>query len=193
MSEDADADEDTAAALGAVIVGGVDPADFADPGLAYAAIAAAGFVVSLEIRRSTITEHADVVLPVAPVAEKAGRFVTWEGRRRPFDSTITGTGALTDAQVLDALADELDVELGLRTVASARDELANFTGFAGQPRAAAPKRRRAGRARRRRGTARDLARAARRRPRSRRRPPSGRHRQARPRDACPRLPRRGTA
>ena len=94
-------------------------------------------MVSLEIRRSAVTEHADVVLPVAPVAEKAGRFVTWEGRRRPFDLTIQGTGALTDGQVLDALADELDVALGLRTVGAARDELASFTGFGASVRAAA--------------------------------------------------------
>jgi NADH-quinone oxidoreductase subunit G len=128
-----DADEILRAAttgeLTALVVGGVDPADFADPAQAYAAIAAAGFVVSLEIRRSAVTEQANVVLPVAPAAEKAGRFVTWEGRRRPFDLTIQGTGALTDGQVLDALADELDVVLGLRTVGAARDELATFSAF----------------------------------------------------------------
>ena len=44
-----------------------------------------GFVVSLEMRHSAVTERADVVLPVAPAAEKAGRYVTWEGRRRPFE------------------------------------------------------------------------------------------------------------
>ena len=78
----------------------------------------AGFVVSLECAHSAVTEHADVVLPVAPAAEKAGRFVNWEGRRRPFDLTLTGTGALSDGRVLDALADELDVDLGLPHVAS---------------------------------------------------------------------------
>jgi NADH-quinone oxidoreductase subunit G len=62
-------------------------------------------------------------LPVASPAEKSGRFVTWEGRRRPFDLTLTGSGALSDGQVLDALAEELDVTLGLRTVAAARAEL----------------------------------------------------------------------
>ena len=67
------------------VVGGVDPADLADPAAARAALATAGFVVSLEMRHSAVTEHADVVLPVAAVAEKAGRFVDWEGRRRPFD------------------------------------------------------------------------------------------------------------
>jgi NADH-quinone oxidoreductase subunit G len=44
--------------------------------------------------------------------------------------TLQGTGALSDAQVLDALADELDVELGVRTVATARDGLAAFPGYA---------------------------------------------------------------
>jgi NADH-quinone oxidoreductase subunit G len=131
-----DADEILRAAstgkLDGLVVGGVDPVDFADPALAYAAITSAKFVVSLEMRRSAVTEHADVVLPVAPPAEKAGRYVTWEGRRRPFDSTIQGTGALSDAQVLDALADELEVDLGLRTLAEARAELAGFTAFGAQ-------------------------------------------------------------
>ena len=108
----------------------------ARPGAAEAALAAAGFVVSLEIRHSAVTEHADVVLPVAVAAEKAGRFVTWEGRRRPFDLTLTNTGQLADGRVLHALADELDVDLGLPDVASARAELAALgagTGPAGRP------------------------------------------------------------
>jgi NADH-quinone oxidoreductase subunit G len=109
--------------LAALLVGGVDPADAPDPGWAKEALERAGFIVSLELRHSAVTQHADVVLPVAPAAEKAGRYVTWEGRRRPFDLTITGTGALPDARVLDALAEELDVPLGLRTLQAARDEL----------------------------------------------------------------------
>ncbi len=110
-------------ALAALVVGGLDPADLPDPALAATALERAGFIVSLEIRRSAVTEHADVVLPVAPAAEKAGRYVTWEGRRRPFDLTLTNTGALTDGQVLHALADELDVDLGLPTIAAARADL----------------------------------------------------------------------
>ncbi len=133
-----DSEDAPEAELGAVVVGGVDPADFADPALARKALEAAGFVVSLEVRRSAVTEIADVVLPVAPAAEKAGRYVTWEGRRRPFDLTITGSGALTDGQVLDALADELDVVLGLRTVGQARDDLASFSGFDGGVRDVGP-------------------------------------------------------
>jgi NADH-quinone oxidoreductase subunit G len=68
--------------LGALVVGGVDPADVADPSLAARALERVGFVVSLEVRHSAVTEQADVVLPVAPTAEKAGRYVTWEGARR---------------------------------------------------------------------------------------------------------------
>ena len=70
----------------------VDPADQPNPAGARGALGRAGFIVSLEIRPGAVTAHADVVLPVAPVAEKAGRFVAWEGRRRPFDLTLTGTG-----------------------------------------------------------------------------------------------------
>jgi len=109
--------------LSALVIGGLDPADRVDPAAALEALDQAGFIVSLEIRASAVTDHADVVFPVAPPAEKAGRFVTWEGRRRPFDLTLTSTGALTDARVLDALADELDVRLGLPSVQAARDEL----------------------------------------------------------------------
>jgi NADH-quinone oxidoreductase subunit G len=121
--------------LTALVVGAVDPADVADPAVAAQALERAGFIVSLEIRRSAVTEHADVVLPVAPTAEKSGRYVTWEGRRRPFDATLR-TSALTDANVLDALAEELDVTLGLRTVGAARDELAQLG--AGTARTTAP-------------------------------------------------------
>ncbi|HEU5266401.1 MAG TPA: NADH-quinone oxidoreductase subunit G, partial [Jatrophihabitans sp.] len=109
--------------LAALVVGGVDPADLANPALAAEALERAGFIVSLEIRRSAVTERADVVLPVAPPTEKAGRYVTWEGRRRPFELVFKGTGAMSDARVLNALAEELDVDLGLPTVEAARDEL----------------------------------------------------------------------
>jgi NADH-quinone oxidoreductase subunit G len=107
----------------ALLVGGVELADLPDPAAAEAALDRAGFVVSLELRRTTVTDYADVVFPVAAAAEKAGRYVTWEGRRRPFDLTLTGTGQLSDGRVLNALADELGVDLGLPTPAAARAEL----------------------------------------------------------------------
>jgi NADH-quinone oxidoreductase subunit G len=120
----------------ALLVGGVDIADLPDPAAAEAALDRAGFVVSLELRRTRLTEYADVVFPVAASAEKAGRYVTWEGRRRPFDLTLTGTGQLADGRVLNALADELDVDLGLPTPAAARLELDRLS--LGSSRLAAP-------------------------------------------------------
>ena len=52
---------------------------------------------------SAVTRRADVVLPVAPAAEKAGSFLDWEGRLRTFE-TVLQTTAMTDGRVLDALA-----------------------------------------------------------------------------------------
>ncbi|HSV68401.1 MAG TPA: NADH-quinone oxidoreductase subunit G [Mycobacteriales bacterium] len=112
--------------LDALLVGGVDPGDLADPALAEQALERVGFVVSLELRPSAVTARADVVLPVAPVVEKAGTFLTWEGRHRPFDTTLSSTGALADGRVLHALAAELDLDLGLPGPAAARTELARL-------------------------------------------------------------------
>jgi NADH-quinone oxidoreductase subunit G len=109
--------------LGGLLVGGVDPADLPDPGLAEAALAGAGFVVSLELFPSAVTAHADVVLPVATASEKSGSYLDWEGRARSFDATLHGTGSLPDGRVLQGLAEEMDVDLRLPTPEAARAEL----------------------------------------------------------------------
>jgi NADH-quinone oxidoreductase subunit G len=109
--------------LAAVVVGGVDLNDLANPAHAQEAFHRAGFIVSLEMRHSSVTKYADVVLPIASSAEKAGRYVNWEGRRRPFDLTITSTGMMSDHRALHALADELDVDLGLANVEAVRAEI----------------------------------------------------------------------
>ena len=94
------------------------------PRSAEAALASAGFVVSLEMFPTAVTEWADVVLPVAAAAEKAGSYLDWEGRVRTFDATLHGTGQLPDGRVLQGLADEMDVDLRLPTPEAARAELA---------------------------------------------------------------------
>jgi NADH-quinone oxidoreductase subunit G len=126
--------------LPALLIGGVDPADLPDPALAERALRRAGFVVSLELRRSAVTEHADVVLPVAPAVEKSGTYVDWEGRRRPFGTTLTGTGALPDCRILHTLAEELDVDLGLPYPGAAAAELDRLgvTALARRPDPAVP-------------------------------------------------------
>ncbi|WP_336922087.1 NADH-quinone oxidoreductase subunit G [Aquipuribacter sp. SD81] len=120
-----------AAAAGAgLLVGGVDVDDLPDPAAARAALTGASFVVSLEVRRSSVTEHADVVLPVAPVAEKAGSFLDWEGRLRPFEAVLP-TDAVADHGVLDELARALGVELGAAKALQLRDELAGVGAWDG--------------------------------------------------------------
>ncbi|WP_410607042.1 NADH-quinone oxidoreductase subunit G [Amycolatopsis sp. lyj-109] len=112
----------SAGELGGLVVGGVDPFDLPDPDLALRALDTAGFVVSLELRHSAVTERADVVLPVAASDEKSGSYLNWEGRTRPFDTTIEGTGALPDCRVLDTLAVEMDTDLFTQTPAAARGD-----------------------------------------------------------------------
>ncbi|HEX4791022.1 MAG TPA: NADH-quinone oxidoreductase subunit G [Actinospica sp.] len=130
--------------ISALLVGGVDPDDLPDPTGARDALKAAGFLVSLELRHSAVTELADVVFPVAAVAEKDGTFLDWEGRARTFatalspEVTQTQGGAVSDLRVLDRLADAMDVHLGLPEVAAARRELAALGTWDG-PRALAPR------------------------------------------------------
>jgi NADH-quinone oxidoreductase subunit G len=117
--------------LGALVVGGVDPDDLPDPALMYAALAAAPFVLSLELRASAVSDRADVVLPVAPVVEKSGTFLDWEGRPRTFDVTLHNTGVLSDGRALDALAEVLGVPLGLPAADAARVEIDKLGAWGG--------------------------------------------------------------
>ncbi len=107
--------------IGALVVGGVDPDDLADPLAAREALARA-FVVSLEIRESAVTEVADVVLPVAAHQEKAGSFVDWEGRVRPFEAALSST-SMSDHRVLDLLGSEMGEYLGVRTSAATKADM----------------------------------------------------------------------
>jgi NADH-quinone oxidoreductase subunit G len=119
--------------LGALVVAGVDPGDLADPVAADRALDTVRFLVSLEVRESPVTARADVVFPVAPVVEKAGSFVDWEGRLRVFDEVLH-TSAMNDGRVLDALAAQLGVTLGCGDVATVRRELARLPATsAGRP------------------------------------------------------------
>jgi len=117
--------------LSALVVGALDPADTTDPALALAALDRVPFLVSLELRHSAVTERADVVFPVAAVAEKEGSFTDWEGRARPFGASLTESLLLSDTRVLDRVAAAMDVPLGLPTVRSAAAELAELGGWDG--------------------------------------------------------------
>ena len=106
----------------AVLVGGVDPLDISahlHDGLVKA------FVVSLEIRKSAITDIANVVLPVAAVAEKSGSFVNWEGRARSFEAAVDSLNR-SDLRILSMLADEMGTPIKLPTVAAAAKEFSSL-------------------------------------------------------------------
>ncbi|WP_413757612.1 NADH-quinone oxidoreductase subunit G [Streptomyces sp. MMBL 11-3] len=128
--------------LSALVVAGVEVADLPDPTRARTALSEVGFLVSLELRPSEVTAHADVVLPVAAVAEKAGTFLNWEGRARLFEAALkpdqmTRRVAPTDARVLQMLADAMDVHLGLPDLRTVRLELDRLGAWDG-PRATGP-------------------------------------------------------
>ncbi|CUR54520.1 NADH-quinone oxidoreductase subunit G [metagenome] len=132
----------TAGELGGLLIAGVDPADLANPAGALAAIRAAGFVVSLELRENDVTRAADVVFPVAPVSDKAGMFVNWEGRPRPFEAVFTNPASLPDLRILAGIAEESGISLGFRTPLQARQQLEEFGPWDGDRASAgvAPKR-----------------------------------------------------
>jgi NADH-quinone oxidoreductase subunit G len=117
--------------LGAFVIAGVEVADLPDPAAALRALDRTPFIVSLELRASDVTDRADVVFPVAAVAEKAGTFVNWEGRGGSFAAAIAVPGVRTDLYVLAAIAEELDVHLGLPDAAAARAELAALGAWQG--------------------------------------------------------------
>ncbi|MCT9081351.1 molybdopterin-dependent oxidoreductase, partial [Streptomyces fulvoviolaceus] len=128
--------------LQALVVAGVEVADLPDPARAREALHEVGFLVSLELRPGEVTEHADVVLPVAAVAEKAGTFLNWEGRVRFFEAALkpdqmTRHLSPTDARALQMLADAMDVHLGLPDLRTARAELDRLGAWDG-PRATDP-------------------------------------------------------
>lgn len=124
----------TTGSVNALVVGGVDAADLASPHTEEAL--AKTFVVSLDFRPSSVTAVADVVLPVAPHAEKGGTFVDWEGRPRAFEAALD-SAAQSDFRVLDMLASEMGAFLGTRTLGEIRREMTALGPATGE-RAAAP-------------------------------------------------------
>ena len=116
----------------ALVVGGVEPADFADAAAVRSALENAEFVVSLEQRISEVTERADVVFPVVLVEEQGGTFLNWEHRRGRVNRVVRDSRvAMTDLRVLAALADALGSDLGVRTAGQALaefDELGLWEG-----------------------------------------------------------------
>ncbi|MBD2759724.1 NADH-quinone oxidoreductase subunit G [Yimella sp. cx-573] len=110
--------------LSALIVAGVDTRDLVGQERAQQGLRNA-FVVSLEIRDSSVAQYADVILPVAAQQEKSGSYVNWEGRVRTFERALD-TQTMSDYRVLDLLAAEMGEFLGTRTLEQVRSEMAEL-------------------------------------------------------------------
>ncbi len=125
--------------LKALVVGGLQPDDLADPAAALAAFENVGFLISFEQRLSAVAQRADVVLPVPLVEEQNGTFVNWEHRSRHVTVVNrANTAPMTETRILAALADALGSSLGMRSNGQALGELREFDAWSGE-RVAAPR------------------------------------------------------
>jgi NADH-quinone oxidoreductase subunit G len=122
--------------ISAVLTGGVQATDLPEGVKLLAALEAADFVVALDSHHSEITEIADVVFPVAVVTEKAGTFMDWEGRAKPFGAAFRDSLTLPDSGVLAMLASAAGHTWTGETRAL-RSELASLATWTGA-RASAP-------------------------------------------------------
>ncbi|GIG69365.1 NADH-quinone oxidoreductase subunit G [Phytomonospora endophytica] len=111
--------------LSGLVVAGVETRDLADPKAAEAALIAADFVVSIELRPSAVTQRADVVFPIAPAVEKAGAYLNWEGRLRVFDAVLDSS-AMADGRVLDSIAALMGAKIDTGDVRTVRGQLAGL-------------------------------------------------------------------
>ena len=106
----------------ALLLAGFDPRDVPDGAALVAGFEQVPTVIVLATHHNDATRAADIVFPVAAVTEKAGSFVDWEGRYRPFPQVFRDSLILTDAAVLAAIADEMLLDFGPVDPAALRAE-----------------------------------------------------------------------
>ena len=116
-------DEPLPSPFAALVLGGMQLADFPNPDTAAAALAAAPFVVALATHPTDVTALADVVFPVKVDTERSGSYTDWEGRVRPFGTVFRDAAGYTDGQVLALLAREMGSPIGAPDAPPAAAEL----------------------------------------------------------------------
>ena len=131
LGDAARVEREEARLIDALLVAGLEVADHERAADLRRALAEVPFVVALSTHHSEVTEVADVVFPVAVVAEKAGSFTDWEGRTKPFSAAIHGAQSLTDGRVLAMIADAMDVAYGSGDVSELRGELDRLGTWSG--------------------------------------------------------------
>ena len=105
-------DEEPEPPFRALVLAGFDPRDVPDGAALVEGFAQVPTVIALATHHNDATRAADIVFPVAAVTEKAGSFIDWEGRRRPFPQVFRESLILSDAGVLAAIADEMLQDFG---------------------------------------------------------------------------------
>lgn len=118
--------------LQGLLLGAVDETDFADTDLLYRAVDTA-FTVQLAQRRSHLSDHADVILPVSLISETTGHFLNWESRWRPV-RPLTGVPVTTmsDRRVLSGVAKAMGASLEIPRASEVAPILqAKATGVSG--------------------------------------------------------------
>ncbi len=104
--------------LATLILLGADPAsDVPDASLAQRGLAGAGFTIAVTSSPSASTNRADVVLPAATFAEKAGTTTNIEGRVTRVSQKVTAPGvAWEDWMIATELAVALGGDLGFEAI-----------------------------------------------------------------------------
>jgi NADH-quinone oxidoreductase subunit G len=123
--------------ISALVLGGIDPHDHSYHDELISALKKS-FVVSLEIASSSVAAFADVILPVAAVAEKSGSFLNWEGRSRSFDAAVSESLLRSDVRILSMIADAMNKPINLPSVKKAHEELAEIGSWNGDAAKFAP-------------------------------------------------------
>ncbi len=125
------AESDQARRFGALLVAGLQLADDPRADDLRKALDEIPFLVALSTHHNEVTAAADVVFPVAVVAEKAGSFTDWEGRTKAFSAAIHGAQTSTDGRVLAMVADTMGVSFGTGDVSALRSELDTLGSWPG--------------------------------------------------------------
>ena len=110
-----------------VLLVGADPVrDFPVPSLAEEALAAAEWVVAIDLFINDSSRHADVILPAETFTEKEGTVTNIEGRVQKVNHIRPGPGqSRPDWAILDDLAHRIGTPLGLVSPQAISKEIAS--------------------------------------------------------------------
>lgn len=109
----------------ALVMMGADPAaDVPDGSLAEEALAAAEFIVAIDMFNNASIAHADVVFPALGFGEKEGTFTNLEGRVQKVNEIVPGAGqSRADWSIIDDIARRMGGDLGFGSAAQISKEI----------------------------------------------------------------------